>query len=212
MKKITKFKPQVPSEHYFNGYNTKERWMSYWYQINEVIKTKPKKVLEIGVGNRTVANYLKTYGIEVITADIDKNLEPDYVCSVTELSKYFVESSFDTVLCAEVLEHIPFIYFENALYEIQKVTKQYAIISLPHFGIKFQFSFKIPLVKGQNILIKFPLPRKHRFNGEHYWEIGKKNFPLNRILLCFSKFFSIERYFFVPENPYHMFFILRCRK
>ena len=38
------FKPQVSKEHYFRGYDTKERVISYWYQINEVIRTNPKKV------------------------------------------------------------------------------------------------------------------------------------------------------------------------
>jgi len=116
------FKPQVPKEHYFMEYDTKERWISYWYQINEVLKTKPKKVLEIGIGNGTVANYLKNQGIEVVTVDIDEKLNPDYVCSVTELSEFFSDNQFVTILCDEVLEHIPFEYFENSLHEMQKVT------------------------------------------------------------------------------------------
>ena len=28
------FESQVPTEHYFKGYDTKERWMSYWRQAN----------------------------------------------------------------------------------------------------------------------------------------------------------------------------------
>lgn len=206
------FKPQVPKEHYFKDYDTKERWMSYWHQINEVLKTNPETVLEIGIGNEIVTNYLKNQGIMVITADIDKSLKPDYVCSVTELSNYFKENSFDTILCAEVLEHIPFEYFEKSLREMQKVARNYVIMSLPHFGIKLRLSLKIPLIKEKNILIKLPYRKEHKFDGGHYWEIGKRGHSLNRILSVISKFFEVEKNYLVPENLYHMFFILRIIK
>jgi len=35
--------------------------MSYWYQINEVIETRPQRVLEIGIGNRTVSDHLEKW-------------------------------------------------------------------------------------------------------------------------------------------------------
>jgi len=206
------FKPQVPREHYFKDYDTKERWISYWYQINEVLKTRPEKVLEVGIGNKTVSDYLRKLGITVVTADVDKSLEPDYVCSVTELSKYFNENEFDTVLCAEVLEHIPFEYFEKALEELWKVSKMYVILSLPHFGVVFSLSLKIPLLKRINITVKIPLPLRHVFDGQHYWEVGKKGYSLGNILKILSKLFYIKKTYIVPENPYHRFFILRVRK
>ena len=206
---MKKFKPQVSKEHYFYGYDTKERWMSYWYQINEVLKTKPKTLLEVGIGNGTVSDYLRKFGIKVTTVDIDKNLNPDYVASVTELSTLFDENSFDTTLCAEVLEHLPFKYFEKALRELQYVTKNYLILSLPHFGINVSFILKLPTIKKIEFAIKLPYPKKHEFNGEHYWEIGKKHFNLKRILQAIRKYFSTEKTFIPPENPYHRFFVLK---
>ncbi len=202
------FEPQVPREHYFKGYDTKERFISYWYQINEVLKTEPKNVLEIGVGNKTVSNYLKDQGIEVKTVDIDPYLEPDYVCSVTELSKYLEENSFDTILCAEVLEHIPFKHFEAALTEMQKVAKKYVIISLPHFGIKFRLGVKIPLFNERIFLLKLPYHKVHEFDGEHHWEVGKEGYPLKLILSSMSKLFVINRCYLISENLYHVVFIL----
>ena len=196
-------------KHYSWEYDSKNRFISYWHQIREVLKTNPKKVLEIGIGNSTVTNYLKMQAIEVVTVDIKKDLNPDYVCSVTDIDKYFKEYSFDTILCAEVLEHIPFEDFGRALNKMHKIVKNYVIISLPHFGINFRFSFKIPLRKERNLLIKIPLPIIHKFDGEHYWEIGKKGYSLNRILKIFSKFFDIEKEFLVPETPSHHLFVLR---
>ena len=42
----------------------------------------PKKVLEIGVGNGFVSNYLKQRKKDVVTADIDAGLSPNVVSSV----------------------------------------------------------------------------------------------------------------------------------
>ena len=196
-------------KHYSWEYDSKNRFMSYWHQIQEVLKTKPKKILEIGIGNETVTNYLKTQGIEVVTVDIEKDLNPDYVCSVTDIDKYFKENSFDTILCAEVLEHLPFEDFEIALKKMHKITKNYVIISLPHFGINFRFSFKIPLRKEKNLLIKIPLPLIYKYDGEHHWEIGYRGYSLGKILKIFSKFFDIKKEFLVPETPSHHLFVLR---
>lgn len=203
-----KFVPQVSREHYFEDYDTKERFISYWYQIDEVLRTKPKNVLEIGVGNKTVSNYLKHRGIDVTTVDIDPNLESDLVGSVTELSKYFGKSSFDTVLCAEVLEHLPFDCFDVALKEIKHTAKSFVILSLPHFGIKFRFGIKMPLFKERRLFIQLPYYKEHFFDGEHYWEVGKKGYPIKLIVSKLSNLFKVERYYLIAENPYHIMFVL----
>ena len=53
-------KLQVEPNHYFNkSYDSKERFISYWTQINEIIKLNPKEVPEIEIGNGFVSNYLK---------------------------------------------------------------------------------------------------------------------------------------------------------
>lgn len=202
-------RPQVPKEHYFKGYDTKERWMSYWYQINEVLRTKARKVLEAGVGNKTVSNYLEEMGIEVTTVDIDPRLNPDHVCGVTELTKTFEHETFDAVLCAEVLEHLPFKNFRKALRELKEVTKGGVVLSLPYAGPAFCLSLKLPGMATKDLKLKIPLRRKHKFDGEHYWEIGKKGYSLRKILKILEQNFEIVRTYFPPEHMYHMFFILR---
>ncbi len=203
-------RPQVLKEHYFKGYDTKERWVSYWYQINEVLWTNARKVLEVGVGNKTVSNYLKERGIKVTTVDINPDLKPDHVCSVIELTKCFKPNSFDVVLCAEVLEHLPFEYFGKALGELHSVTKRYVILSLPYAGANFCTSLKLPLTRRMDLKFKVPyffLP--HKFNGEHYWEIGKKGYPLKKILALLKKKFRIIKCYFPAEDMYHAFFVLK---
>ncbi|MHA1380617.1 MAG: hypothetical protein ACTSRG_19795 [Candidatus Helarchaeota archaeon] len=50
----------------------------------------------------------------------------------------------------------------------------------------------------------------HKFNGEHYWEIGKAGYPLSKIIKDIQKTgFEVEKTYRVFENPYHRFFILR---
>jgi hypothetical protein len=49
----------------------------------------------------------------------------------------------------------------------------------------------------------------HEFDGEHYWEIGKKDFSLKRIKRLFeTNSFNILRDYRVPEKPFHHIFVL----
>ena len=204
-------KPQVESNHYFNkAYDTKERFISYWHQINEIIKLNPKTVLEIGVGNGFVSKYLKERKVNVLTLDIDKRLSPDVVGSV--LNMPFSDELFDVVACYEVLEHLPFENFSEALSEIFRVSKSYAILSLPDASRVYRVYLQIPKIGIFKRLI--PLPRLknpiHKFGGEHYWEIGKVGYPLSKIIKEIQTAgFRVEKTYRVFENPYHRFFILK---
>lgn len=93
-----KMKLQVEPNHYFNEfYDSKERWISYWHQINEIIKLNPKRVLEIGIGNSFVSKYLKERKLNIVTLDIDSRLNPDVVGSVLNIP--LKDNSFDVIAC-----------------------------------------------------------------------------------------------------------------
>ncbi|PNS00551.1 type 11 methyltransferase [Petrotoga miotherma DSM 10691] len=207
-------KLQVEPNHYFNEfYDSKERWISYWHQINEIIKLNPKRVLEIGIGNSFVSKYLKERKLNIVTLDIDSRLNPDVVGSVLNIP--LKDNSFDVVACYEILEHLPYENFNRALSEIFRVSNSYAIISLPDVSRVYRLYVHIPKVSVFKRLI--PLPRIkspiHKFDGEHYWEIGKAGYPLNRIIKDIQKAgFKIEKTYRIFENPYHRFFIARKEK
>lgn len=212
MKYTIKSKPQVLKGHYFKGYDTKERWMSYWYQINEIMNLNPKNVLEIGVGNKFISEYLKMVGIKTATVDIDPELEPDFLCSVTNLSK-ILKSKFDVILCAQVLEHLPFSEFEKSLHEIKEVCERYALITLPYGGIDLSLITYLPRKGFKKIFsVKLPFPREHKFDGLHYWEIGKRGYSLSKIRNILKKYFIVEREFYPAEHMYHYFFLLRMKR
>lgn len=198
-----------PSEYRDLDYLDKPRWISLWHQINEVVTTHPKNVLEVGIGNGLVSHTLKLLGIKTITLDIDARLKPDRIGDVRKLP--FKKNTFDTILCAEVLEHIPFADFFTALRQLHKVARGYVIITLPHdFLTYFSFSGKIiPYMKPVSFLQIFPAHRSHAFNGQHYWEIGKKGFHLKYIEILMEKAgFKINKSYNLLENPEHRFFIL----
>ena len=86
------------------------------------------------------------------------------------------------VLAAEVLEHLPFEDFKTAIGEVHRVTERFAYITLPHAGAVFLLIKKLPLFPRFRVFFKLPFFwREHIFNGEHYWELGKKGFPVRRV-------------------------------
>ncbi len=196
------------TDYFSSNYNDKKRWMSYWQQMQEVLQFNPAEILIVGKGNGLISEYLKLQGLKTITLDINKSLNPDVVASV--LNMPFSDGEFDAVLCAEVLEHLPFSDFRNALSEIKRVAKFGAVISLPHFGPAIRFLIKIPFLPELKFILKLPYPTKHQFKGEHYWEIGKRNYSLKLIKSEIIKSgFSIKNDYIAFENPLHHFFNLK---
>jgi ubiquinone/menaquinone biosynthesis C-methylase UbiE len=203
-----KYQPQVDVCHYHEGsYRVQDRWNSYWHQLQLVESTAPLSVLEVGVGEGVVARELRARGSTVTTVDIAENLKPDVVGSVTALP--VGDNTFDVVLCAEVLEHIRFEDVAQALGEISRVSRKYAVISIPHPGYVFLLQLKFPLVKKLTLFSKLPFFwRKHRFNGEHYWELGERGFPVSRFLKeAHTAGLVLTRTCVYEDDPAHRFFL-----
>ena len=103
---------QVDKNHYLrDSYDSKYRFISYWYQINEILNLNSNNTLEIGIGSGFVAKYLIEKGINITTLDFDRNLEPDVAGNI--LSIPFKKGSFDVICCYEVLEHLPYENFRK---------------------------------------------------------------------------------------------------
>jgi len=194
----------------FSTYDNKETWMRYWHVIQQAVKTKPNNLLEIGKGNGTIANYLEKNGFPVTTVDFDASLNPTIVCSVIELSKFLPEKSFDTVICSEVLEHLRFEDFKLALNQIQRVCKNYLILTLPQSVYVFFLEFASPLVKRKTFLQTIPRGgTAPRISEEHYWEIGMHRYSHRRVEAEISKGFCIIGSYQIPENPSSRLYLLR---
>lgn len=200
---------QVDKESYkFAHYSHSGRWVSYYYQIKEVLRLDPTSVLEIGSGDGVLKNYLReNTKIAYANVDVAEDLHPDAIGSVTALP--FADASYDVTCAFEVLEHIPFEDFEQALTEMSRVTRSFVVLSLPHFGPSVKFLLKIPFLSEIKIAFKVPYPRQHIFNGQHYWEIGKRGYSLQSIRTILEKQYEIIEDFIPFENQYHHFFVLK---
>jgi len=200
-------KNTADSKYSFVKYNYIERWVSFWHQIDEVVKLKPENILEIGPGNKFVTGYLSNLGYDIKTLDIDEDNQPDVVGSVLELP--FDDNSFDLILCSEVLEHLPFDNFMVALEQMRRVAKKYVVLSLPRWGWLFYVKIKLPFLKYKKFYFKLSGLKKHKIGGKHFWEIGKAGYPLKKIkYLIKEQKFKIIKDYLDPDSPYHHFFIL----
>lgn len=86
--------------------------------------------------------------------------------------------------------------FEGRFVSYWNICRSHVVISIPHFGPMLSFSLKIPF------------PKRHVFNGEHYWEIGKRGYPARRIRAALAKHFAIRKEYVPYEDQYHRFFVL----
>lgn len=202
-------KPQISKNHYeFNRYGFEGRFVSYYWQLKEVLSLEPKSVLEVGVGDKVFGSFIKNNThVSYTSVDVALDLHPDVVGSVLKLP--FADKSFDVACAFEVLEHLPFNQFDRALAELARVARTNIIISLPHFGPMFSFSLKIPFLSEIRIAFKIPFYKKHVFNGQHYWEVGKSGYPVSLIREMLRKHGSIVRDFVPFGSPYHHFFVLK---
>lgn len=210
---LKKFKLQVQKEKYFDEYDDLLRFISYFYQVDITRRLKPKKVLEIGIGNKMVSSYLENHGIQIETCDFDKELKPDYIADIRNLP--LKDNSYELIIACEVLEHIPWQDVDKALSEMQRVTKKYVLISIPYSSAGFELIMKFPgagkIMKKPFFDLFFRIPyffMDIKFSGEHYWEMGRKKYPAIKIRREFKKYFKIVKEIRPVINSYHHFFIL----
>lgn len=199
---------QVSRSHYnFASYMTKERWASVWHQLHEVRMLMPENVLEVGPGPgifKTVAN---VFGMRVETLDIDPELIPDYVGSATSMP--FSDGAYDVVCAFQMLEHFPYETSMQVFRELIRVSRRNVVISLPDAKVAWRFQVHIPMLGGKHFLIERPglWAPVHEFDGEHYWEINKRGYPLSRLIRDLSQVAHMLKTYRVLENPYHRFFV-----
>lgn len=203
---------QVDKSHYsFSRYMHKKRWISQWHQLDTVLSTGSRSVLEIGPGIGLFKSSGEKFGLEIQTLDIDPELEPDHLGSVFELP--FTDRQFDCVCAFQMLEHLPFEDSLLALREMVRVSSKSVIISLPDARKLFPFLIYVPKIGEIHCYLPRPRLRKpiHTFDGEHYWEINKRGFDLKSVIGRFNLIsgITLERTFIVPENTYHRFFVFR---
>ncbi|MCX6787563.1 MAG: class I SAM-dependent methyltransferase [Candidatus Kaiserbacteria bacterium] len=201
--------PQVDKSHYqFGKYAFEGRFVSYYWQLKEVLTLNPSSVLEVGAGDRVFGSFIKNNTtVSYTSVDVAEDLHPDVIGSILKLP--FADKSFDVVCAFEVLEHLPFEEFDCAVAELCRVARTHIVISIPHFGPMFSFSLKIPFLPHIRFALKIPFPKKHVFNGQHHWELGKHGYPTQRVRKVLQKRGDILCDFVPFGNAYHHFFVVK---
>jgi len=207
-----KYGKQVENKHYnSSSYDNLERFISYFNQKKLITEACEKinnpTILEIGKGNGFLYNYLKSHGYNIKSFDIAEDLIPDYVGDLLELERK-VNSKFDVVCCFEVLEHLKYEDMPEILNQMANITNGKIIISVPQARLYLSLWIKINLLRPATVYLSLPFPIKHKFDGQHYWELGKKNFSEKKFRNLLKQRFSIIDEFTHPLDPYHKYFIL----
>lgn len=205
----------LENEYANRRYLTPQRWSGYWHQIDEVMDSGARDVLEIGPGNKIVSDVLKKIGFNVKTLDFDPEIKPDYLKDLTKLDPKDIPE-FDLILACEIFEHIPYEDFLNSLKKMLEVSNKYLVISLPYV-LKGSFIFSLgamiyPIFRWKKFIKKFIVsPTKWEYNGKHYWELGTKQTPLRKVLKDIKLAgWKIKKGYIVKEDPYRYFII--CEK
>jgi len=190
-------------------YYSPQRLGQYYYQIKAVRESGAKKVLEIGPGPGVVTYILKKAGIEVITCDCEKKLLPDICADIRNLP--LTDNSVDFILCCQVLEHLPFADFPQALNELKRVTRERVLISIPYAARVIYSLHKLPGGRRNSWVIHFPwLPVKTKMVDGHYWEMGRKGYAKKKIVNAINAvgLKSVED--FTPvDSPNNQYFLLK---
>lgn len=195
-------------------YDHKARWIHYYNQIRAVagrVRNSPDKrgfkVLEVGPSHGQVTSYLRKFGVDVTTIDNKKEYSPNILGDVLKMP--FKDDNFDMVLVCEVLEHLPYEQFLQALVEIKRVVKLAVFLSLPDSRkTLLSFSLKVPFLKEKKFILKVHAAQTIPSVSDHKFEIGMKDFPLKKILKdienvgfkCIEHTVSVD----TPKNHYFL--------
>lgn len=201
------------SEYFNEAYFSLPQLFSFSHQIHLIHSLNPDNILEIGIGNGFVSNFLKNAGYRITTADINPRLKPDIVAPIFDLRNK-INDSFDLVVCCEVLEHMPFEHFDECIKVISEISTN-SLITLPSYKRRWGFNGILDLprvpIRGFNINFSVPFYKKKLQDTAHFWEVGYNKQTTRDALVKQLKYnFDEVVNGFFHLNPYHEYFV--CKK
>lgn len=203
----------LSQEIYFgDSYFTRRQLKSLGEQIYLANRYGGESMLEVGLGNGFVSSFMKRSGKQLVTIDVNPDLNPDYLGSIVDEPYHFQPKEFDTVLCFEVLEHLPWDLFRDAIQSIAILSKGALILSLPRAKqTGLNISGTVKFFKFQEKSFDFTIEKKRKdiYSG-HHWELEWKSFCSVKAVTEILKenFSSVSTYTF-SGNRYHQFFICK---
>lgn len=203
-------RPQVSSDHYLGDYLNLPRMITYWYQATTVRDCEGPEVLEVGTGLGLTRWILDRWGFRITELDLDPALRP--TCAGDVRAMPFAAASFDTILIAEVLEHLPFEELGACLAELRRVTRRHVVITLPCPLVGAHVGVNLPLIEPIFLALGWRRWSRPSFDGQHYWELDRRGYPKRRIRRTLREAgFDIVKEFRPGLSLYNYFFVLRKR-
>ena len=200
---------QIDASHYaFSKYMHLPRWACYYIQIKHVLELQPKTVLEIRPGDGLFGWYMEKNGISYTSADHADDITSNVKVNLGFEKLPFPDNHFDVICAFQVLEHIPYEKVEFALSELARVTKKYVMLDVPQYGSHVQLILKLPLLRYISWHTVLPRPKEHKFDGFHYWEIGKKGYSAKKVRKLMQEHFTVQKEFSIVQNPKERFYVL----
>ena len=183
-------------------------WYRYFFILKEVIKFKPKNILEIRAGSEVIKNCLRKFVKDYQVMDINSKLNPDILSDLREFRPELKEK-FDCVICAEVLEHMPFEDLEKNLTNIYNylIGEGKAMITIPHRRARVMIitplSYQKPLIVTLPSWLKSSpksfyqqfIKKRIWIDPHHCWEIGDGKLKKRDVESVIKKIgFSIDKF------------------
>lgn len=203
---------QISSDHYrFETYMSRPRWGSLHACLDQISKLDElDSILELGPGSGILGAILKHQGYKYVSCDIADDVGATYVGDFTKLVARLPK--VDCVVACQVLEHMPYSKSMEYISAMASFSSRYIVISVPNLETVYQVHVTLPRRKELIIGLRKPIFRRKRFkfNGQHYWELGCKEVPVNRFLSDLGAIdgWMLIQSFRVSANPYHHFFVL----
>ena len=210
--------PQTDRSHYDQSYYERRRLYSVAVQAEVLWRLRPASVIEIGPGRGVfAAMFRQLSSVTVVTIDIDPTLRPDVIGSVFAMP--FADGGFDAAACFQMLEHLPFERFAQALTEMRRVARIGLALSLPDCSLALTLRMGVRNPRKDGLVAAWTIQpsgwtlrklKKVPNSAGHYWEIGRTGTPLSLVRRAINQSgWRIEQEFRTAENAYHRFFVLR---
>jgi SAM-dependent methyltransferase len=107
--------------------------------IQSIIPSSVASLLDVGCGNGAFIRHLEENASNISLKGFERSsmaikmkiCKSNIVKGIAE-DIIFQENSFDLVTALEVIEHLPYKIYEKALVELQRISKEFIIISVPY--------------------------------------------------------------------------------